>query len=65
MACKVHEGATAWENWPRCTLNIRRVYRRKAKPARRLSTWVVGAGARIPRVGAGGGKWSRREATGR
>eukprot|EP00965_Chrysotila_dentata_P180838 5969334-Pleurochrysis_carterae.AAC.4 len=63
MACKVHEGATAWENWPRCTPSTHRVYRRKAKRARQPSTWEVDAGARIPRAGTGGGKWLRREAT--
>eukprot|EP00965_Chrysotila_dentata_P232415 6198960-Pleurochrysis_carterae.AAC.1 len=61
--CKAHEGATAWESWLRCTPSTHRAYRTKAKRARPLSTWRVGAGARTPRAGAGGGKRLRREAT--
>eukprot|EP00965_Chrysotila_dentata_P184375 6086777-Pleurochrysis_carterae.AAC.2 len=62
-ACKAREGAIAWESLLRCRPSIRQVFRWKAKQARRPSTWVVVAGAMIPRAGDGGGRWSRHEAT--
>eukprot|EP00965_Chrysotila_dentata_P163382 5396431-Pleurochrysis_carterae.AAC.4 len=63
MACKAREDARAWGSSLRCRPSIRRVFRWRAKLARRPLTWVVGAGAKIPRAGDGGGRWWRHEVT--